>query len=111
MYAHLGIGKGHISVDQLSLIGGIHRNWHSLQGRLFHGASDRFELWPGWLTYYFSGQWFQVDLYILHEISAIITQGSAYHFYSTFQASVSLSNDTSSWTSIKNEKSNLDEVR
>ena len=110
--AHLGISSGHISVDQFNYIGSsTYYTWVQCQAKLFSQSySGILNLNAAWLADAFAGQWFQVDLYILHKIQGLITQGAGHTTHTIKSISIGLSNDTLDWQMIKAQGTNNNEV-
>lgn len=101
-FAQLGMSSGLISSDQLSFINaGSRWNWMHMRAKLFSNGDQTTAMRGAWLSDIISGHWFQIDLYILHYISGIITQGSPDQNYFIAKYSVALSNNTLDWSYIK----------
>ena len=97
-------------MDQLALLDVHTDSWMPHNAKLFCHGSTEFQTPAGWLGPQWNGQWFQVDLYILHEVHGVITQGAGFADYTIYTLSIALSNDTSTWNTIKNTISGSDEV-
>ena len=108
----LGIGSGHVSFNQFSQLltqtTSIKKSFLPIQAKLFSNTIATYDFDSGWMSTFTAGLWYQVDLYILHEIHRMITQGSASHDDRVKSFSLGLSNDSFSWTMV--QKSNVDVV-
>jgi hypothetical protein len=113
--AHLGIRSGHISLDQLSVAttqhNGPDKQWLQSQAKLFTDANPEYNVMAGWKAPSVTATYFHVDLYNLHEIHGVITQGSGSSDDYVTSLSIRLSTDTFSWTTLKKENSNDRKVR
>ena len=90
--APLGMESGEIGGNQLNQpIGNTVGQPHA--GRLFYNGG--LGVHGGWKSS--ANAWYQIDLYIMHYIFAIVMQGSANEVLSLQQFSIQTSNDTKTW--------------
>ena len=98
--AFLGITSQHISLNQFSQLVKKNEYVDNLPIVGLYTGRHSYREYSGWVASYTDGLWYQVDLYILHELHGIITQGSGTHNYQVESFSLGLSNDTFNWTMI-----------
>ena len=79
--------------------------------KLFTEWNETIKQVGAWSSAHFTGQWFQVDLYIIHEVHGLITQGSPDEGRKITLLKIALSNDTVAWDFIKKQGTNVDMVR
>ncbi|XP_071850679.1 uncharacterized protein [Apostichopus japonicus] len=100
----LGMESGVIQDDQISASSSHNYLYQSERGRLMIEADPEIPAGSGWIAGTSdSNQWFQVDMEEVTVFGGVVTQGSADEPYWVETYKVAYSNDSSTWTYIKDE--------